>query len=150
MSFNPPSKEEIKQKYRITENDFDILIQQSIPDAKDLQSEESLLEKVADYFGVPTFLKKHRKKGLVLAILFIPGWIGPVCENAKNVIVTTYNFYNENIRLLSNIIDENSKYLVFYPNSNEIPKKPFNIYNMPIASGITGISATDVPRFPQA
>lgn len=72
MEFKAPTKEEIKAKYGITDNDFSILIEDNVPDAKELQKEESLLEKVADFLGVPTFLKKHRRTGIILAIIFLP------------------------------------------------------------------------------
>lgn len=148
MEFKTPSKEEIKTKYGITDNDFSILVSNKVPDAKELQEEESLLEKVADFFGVPTFLKKHRRTGIILAIMFLPGWLPPVYENTKNMIATTYTFYEKQITYLSNAIDNDSVYLVYYQNSNELPNNKVDFHDLPLYSGVTGISASDVPRFP--
>lgn len=147
MSFTPPTKEEIKDKYQIADDDFEILISRDIPEANVLQREDSLLEKVAGYFGVPTFLKKHRITGLVIAVLFLPGWLPKVYDKGKDVFLTTYDFYQTQAAKLSRIYDGESKYLVYQPGSFEISNKKYNLGDMPIASGVIGISGTDINRF---
>lgn len=147
MSFNPPSKDEIKKKYSISNDDFDVLVKDKLPEPKELQNDESFIEKVADFLGVPTFLKKYKKTGIIVAILFLPGWISPVFNTSKDIIVTTCKFYQEKVIYLSDLIDDNSIYLVNYTDSNNIPKNKVDFDNLPIGSGIYGTSATNFKYF---
>ncbi len=148
MTFTRPTKNEVKQKYGISEDDFEILVQDNLPAAKELQEEGTVFERVASWLGVPTFLKKYRKTGILIALVLIPGWGPMVCEKGNTVITTSYNFYAENVNRLQNFYDENSKYLVFYPDGEkDDEKKELNFGDMPIASGVTGISATDIKYF---
>ena len=92
--FTPPTKEEIRKKYDINSADFDVLVSDSLPSAKQLKDEERMLEKVADFFGVPTFFLKS-VAGVIIAIIFIPYW-GPKVQNEfRECIVTTYSYYDD-------------------------------------------------------
>jgi len=81
--FTPPTKEQIKEKYGIANDDLEILVSDAVPTAEELEKEGTFLESVAEYFGVPTFLKK---KGLwILAIIFAPYWGRRLSRNFQSV-----------------------------------------------------------------
>lgn len=68
--FVPPSKEDLKAKYHITEHDFQILINDCVPEPSALALVGQHLEPVAQLFSVPTFMLKSRA-GLLLGIVFV-------------------------------------------------------------------------------
>lgn len=149
MAFKKPSKEEIREKYSIEETDFQILVEGQFPTATQLHNEDSVLEKVANFLGVPTFLKRHRRTGLIVAVILLPGWLPPVMQKATDVVVTTYYFYVDNIPKLNTMLEDHGVYLVYYPEGDKPEQEnvEYDFGDMPIASGVTGISATDVHFF---
>ena len=81
-----------KRHYHIltvyTFKDFAILVENDLPEPNHLNKEETVLEKAASWLGVPTFLKKHRITGIIIAILFLPDW-APMGFNIGNDVVAT-------------------------------------------------------------
>jgi hypothetical protein len=57
-------KKELKRRYHITNDDFEILTRHEDP-------KESLAERVEDYFGVRTWLLRLPGVGLVAAVVFV-------------------------------------------------------------------------------
>jgi hypothetical protein len=71
---NLPSKQEIKEKYGITEDDFEVLIVSETPSPTQLQSEQSYLEKKGWWKGAEVWIKRLFG-GSIKAIIFVGGFI---------------------------------------------------------------------------
>lgn len=94
MNFKSPDKKEIKEKYGIPDEDFDILVADKLPKATDLLQNESFIVKTMSYFGIPTFLRKN-KWGIIIAIIFLPYIKDKVSNELENCYVTTFSYYKE-------------------------------------------------------
>jgi hypothetical protein len=120
MNFKVPSKKELKEKYNISNEDFDILIADKLPEATDLLQNESFIEKAISYFGIPTFLRKN-KFGIILAIIFLP-YIAPKAFNElENCFITTYSFYNKVVENLTPIKNKKPVLVAVLPKNIELP-----------------------------
>jgi len=142
-AFTSPSKEELRAKYGITSEDFEVIITNSVPDAKQLAKEESFLEKVLDFFGVPTFLKKLKSTGLILAVVFMPYWARKVSSEVKAAIVTSYAFYSEVLDKLPR--GEATALALLLPDNCAIPSAGLGFAMLPTGTGIAPISAAGFP-----
>jgi hypothetical protein len=87
-NFTPPDKSAIREKYKITESDFKILIEN---DLSFLSKIGGTLEAVASFMGAPTFLLKGG--GIVLAVVFLPWWGPNVTHQFTDCLTTTFDFY---------------------------------------------------------
>ena len=144
--FTPPSKEDIKKQYGISDTDFEVLVSETLPSPEQMKKEETMLEKLADFFGVPTFLLK--KKGLILAIIFLPYW-GPKVQNEfRDCFVTTYSYYvdvlsKKPVPLSQPGIDtEMPRYVVTVPDLTNISVVDPRSGNFPTGSGIYPFSGS--------
>lgn len=89
--FQPPTKEEIKEKYGIADNDFDLLVQDALPEASTLQKVGQYVEPLLQIFGVPTFAIKTWQ-GVVVAIVLIPVWGPTAKQRFDDTIIVAKNF----------------------------------------------------------
>ena len=139
--FVPPSKKEIREKYGISNEDFDVLLRESTPTAEELKESGSLLESVIDFLGVPTFLLK--KGVIVLAVIFIPYW-GPIAtKNFQDCIVTTYNYYSEVVKHVADTSDP-PRYVLTLQDPADIARNPIDLRtgSFPVGTGIYPISGS--------
>jgi hypothetical protein len=67
----PPSKEEIKKKYGITEDDFAVLEQSSLPTSQELMRDAAALKKKGFWGKFEVWLKTTICGGVLLAVIFI-------------------------------------------------------------------------------
>ena len=89
--FTPPSKEELRKKYGITDEDFEILVQEVPTPPERLFSIDSYLESVANFLDVPTFL--FRRGLCVVAVILVPYW-GPMAKKKiEDCYTTTSEFW---------------------------------------------------------
>lgn len=140
-TFTPPSKEDIRKKYGIETEDFEILVQDNLPSPDELKKDDSVLETVLDFFGVPTFLLK--KGTILLAIIFIPWW-GPIAKkNFEECVVTTYNYYEEVVTKFAQAPDP-PRYLITLRDPADIARSPIDLKtgSFPVGTGIYPYSSS--------
>jgi hypothetical protein len=66
-----PSKDEIRIKYNISEEDFEILEQKSLPTSQELMQESAVLRKKGFWDKFEVWLKTSITGGALLAVIFI-------------------------------------------------------------------------------
>ena len=140
--FTPPSKDEIKAKYGITIDDFDVLTQDTTPDASALKRLGQFLEPVADCFGVPTFLLK---KGLIIvAIIFLPWWGPKVQTEFRDCMVTTYAYYSDVLSKLPQPDTETPRYVLTVKDPIDLTRNAIDLKTgtFPTGSGIYPFSGS--------
>ncbi len=86
MNFQVPSKKELKEKYNISNEDFDIIVSSELPKATELSHSESFVEKVASYFGIPTFLIR-KKHWALLSLSFFILILNPKCRTNSKIAI---------------------------------------------------------------
>lgn len=84
------TKEQIKAKYNITEDDFDILVKDKEPSPEELKTEEVFLVKLGWYDKFEVWAKKSIVGGVIMAIIFIGGFINGIEKITEygNIIYT--------------------------------------------------------------
>ncbi len=126
MNFKVPSKKEIKEKYNISDEDFDILVADKLPEATDLLINESFVEKAMSYFGIPTFLRKN-KFGIILAIIFLPYIVPKAFNELENCFITTYSFYNKVVENSIPIKNKKPVLVAVLPKNTTLPANGIGI-----------------------
>lgn len=124
-----PSKTVLKRKYGITNDDFKILTQRHVPDADELKKDGHILQRVADWFGVPTYI--IRSGVAVVAVILIPANLKTFQEELNNSL----SFYSDMIQSFRNLPEP----------KKELPSMYFSHAN--IASSSSSI-VTYNPAFP--
>ena len=66
-----PTKDEIRSRYGISEDDFHILTQKELPSSELLLKNEAFIEKKGFWDGFEVWLKKTIVGGIILAVIFI-------------------------------------------------------------------------------
>ena len=91
--FIPPTKEELKQKYNITNDDFTVLTINELPEPSALQILGQYLEPVFRAHGIPTFLLKS-KLGAIISVLMIYQWGPTAVERISHSVSLVQSAYN--------------------------------------------------------
>jgi hypothetical protein len=92
-----PTKDEVKEKLGLSDEDFDILT--AMPSVEDVQKSEGTLEQVGSIFNAPTWLWKTLKGKLLAVIIMVIGAValfdgaGEVGEHSGDVAVIAINHY---------------------------------------------------------
>ena len=68
-----PSKEDLRKKYNITEEDFQAMVQPSLPTPESLQAEQAYIQKLGYWDRFEVWCKKTILGNLVLAVILIGG-----------------------------------------------------------------------------
>ena len=73
-----PTKEEIKKKYNISEDDFELLSSDDIPPTEELMKEGSMVEKLGWFKNFELWVKRSILTGALQAIILVGGFISAV------------------------------------------------------------------------
>jgi len=91
-NFKLPTEDEVRSAYDIPAgHHLRIEKVESLPDPDWVKKTGGFLRKVADYFGVPTFLLTV--SGLVVAVFFLPYWGPKVKAEVKQAIVLSVDYW---------------------------------------------------------
>jgi len=91
--FTPPTKEELKHHYNITNDHFTFLTTDKLPEPSLLQKLGQYLEPVFWAHGIPTFLLKN-KYGIVISVLMIYQWGPTAAERILHSVSLVQSAYN--------------------------------------------------------
>lgn len=85
-----PTKSALKRKYGINNDDFEILTRDTTPSAQELKDAGHMIEQVADWFGVPTYIiRRVTALAAVVAVLLIPAHV----KSFQDEVRETRDFY---------------------------------------------------------
>jgi hypothetical protein len=93
-NFTPPTKAELKQRYNIPDDHFDVLVKDDLPEPSLLHKLGQWLEPVLWCHGVPTFILKN-KFGRIIALLFLSHWGPTAVEKISDSYAMIQSVYNE-------------------------------------------------------
>jgi hypothetical protein len=68
-----PSKEELRQKYNITEEDFQAMVQPGLPTPESLQAEQAYIQKLGYWDRFEVWCKKSIIGNMLLCVILIGG-----------------------------------------------------------------------------
>lgn len=136
-TFTPPLKNEIKTKYNISNDDFEILTQDSVPEPSLLKKLGQYLEPVVQLFGVPTFLLKTTT-GIIIAIIFIPVWGPPAYQRFQDAKIVAQSYYETVMNTTSRLVEQTPRYAIVIPDNMPLQENPIDLGSgeFPLNSGI--------------
>lgn len=138
---NIPSKEALKAKYNISNNDFDILTER--PPDEAIQS-KGFLVKVGEVLGVQEWMWTSYF-GIVLAIILIPVAAMGIYDFWQPKIVCGAEEFQRYAHTYTQPPPQNTKrWIAFYPQDTPPPEaeEPLTITHLPIGTGLYPLSGS--------
>ena len=129
-----PTKEELRKKYKITENDFMVLQSEEPPDSETLRKDGAFMQKVGYFERFEVWLKKTIVGQLVLAVIFVGGFAAGVETVAKygSIIYTSRPQIEHYIAHLADYTKDQAKGLLAHtdrpPTREDIERKEWVIF----------------------
>jgi hypothetical protein len=139
---NTPSKEELKEKYDITEDDFEIL--DSLPSAGEVQKKESFLVKLGEIAGAQAWMWKSWK-GKVIAIVLVYMFVNGVYDTFKPLALWSYEKVPIYLQACQPYAEEIAKgYIAFVqqPTAQQYPAVVPAMDVLPIGTGLFPVSGS--------
>lgn len=114
----PPTKQEIREKYGISEEDFEVLVTDKMPTPDSLVREQVFLQKVGWYENFEVILKRSKLGGVVLMVAFIGsvgGGVQIIYNTSVKVVECSVNITSYSKGLFDSAPDQAKGLLVYTP-----------------------------------